>query len=80
MAKGIVYVAKSEIEGLIKIGITQNLKKRMHELETMGYWRQKCEIVFAIEVEDYEAKEDLLHSILERAESEKQNFLQKILS
>ena len=63
MSKGIVYVARSEIEGLIKIGITQNLKKRMHELETMGYWRQKCEIVFAIEVEDYEAKEDLLHSI-----------------
>ena len=54
MAKGIVYVATSEIDGLIKIGSTQNLKKRMHELETDGYKRQKCDIVFAIEVEDYE--------------------------
>ena len=71
MAKGIVYVAKSEIDGLIKIGSTQNLKKRMHELETMGYWRQKCEVVFAIEVEDYQDKEDLLHSIFGKSRAGK---------
>lgn len=74
MAKGIVYVAKSEIEGLIKIGSTQNLKKRMHELETMGYWRQKCEIVFAIEVEEYEDKEDLLHHIFGKSRTGKTEF------
>ncbi|NLL65336.1 MAG: DUF4357 domain-containing protein [Clostridiaceae bacterium] len=74
MAKGIVYVATSEIDGLIKIGSTQNLKKRMHELETDGYKRQKCDIVFAIEVEDYEDKEDLLHSIFGKSRAGKTEF------
>ena len=68
MARGIVYVAKSEIDGLIKIGRTQNLKKRMHELDTAGYYRQRCEIVFAIEVDEYEDKEDLLHSIFGKSQ------------
>lgn len=63
MTKGIIYVTLSEIDGLIKIGRTQNLKKRINELCTTGYMRQKCDVVFAIEVENFVEKEDLLHTI-----------------
>ena len=63
MAKGIVYVTTSEIEGLVKIGKTKNLQNRMKELSTTGYMRQKCDMAYAIEVEDYDEKEGLLHNI-----------------
>ena len=68
MSKGIVYVATSEIDGLIKIGRTHNLKKRMHELQTDGYKCQHCQIEFAIEVEEHEDKEELLHSIFRKCQ------------
>lgn len=74
MAKGIVYVTTSEIDGLVKIGKTQNIKKRMKELSTDGYLRQKCDVIYAIEVEDYEAKEKLLHTIFGKGRAARTEF------
>lgn len=68
MAKGIIYVMKSVVPGLIKIGKTSDFEKRMRELEQNGYRNitglQRC---FAIEVEDYDEKEKLIHTIFEKS-------------
>jgi hypothetical protein len=74
MARGTIYIATSEIDGLIKIGRTQNIMKRKHELETAGYMRQKCDVVFAIELNDYEAKESLLHTLFNNSRAGKSEF------
>ncbi len=66
MAKGIIYVMTSVVSGLIKIGKTgtENFEARMYQLERNGY----CNVVglkrkFAIEVDDYDEKEQLLDEI-----------------
>ena len=74
MEKGIIYVATSEIEGLVKIGRTQNFEKRKKELETQGYYRQRCEMIFAIKVDQYEFKENLLHKIFGKSRAGKTEF------
>ncbi len=68
--KGIIYVMTSAVPGLIKIGKTgtTNFEQRMYNLERNGY----CNItalkrVFAIEVEAYDEKEKLLHTIFEKS-------------
>lgn len=64
MAKGIVYVCSTVIPGLIKIGKTRSDRylERMKELKDNGY--KNCTGLkreFAIEVEDYDAKEVIVH-------------------
>jgi len=54
------------VSGLIKIGQTgsQNYKERMRNLEANGYYNVAgLKQYFAIEVEDYTEKENLLHEI-----------------
>lgn len=68
MAKGIVYVCSTVIPGLIKIGKTRSdrYEERMRELEDNGY--KNCTGLkreFAIEVEDYDAKEVIVHTAFE---------------
>lgn len=70
MAKGIIYVMTTVVDGLVKIGQTagNNFEQRMYNLERHGY----CNITglkryFAIEVSDYEDKEKLLHSLFSRS-------------
>ena len=68
MAKGIVYVCSTVIPGLIKIGKTRTdrYEDRMRELEDNGY--KNCTGLkreFAIEVEDYDAKEVIVHTAFE---------------
>lgn len=70
MAKGILYVITSVVDGLIKIGKTgsSNFESRMYNLEHNGYanvtgFKRK----FAIEVEDYDEKEILLDTIFEKS-------------
>lgn len=68
MAKGIIYTMTTIVPGLIKIGKTKNFESRMYTLEHNGY----CNVTglqrsFAIEVEDYEEKEQLLHTIFEKS-------------
>lgn len=70
MAKGIIYLMETIVPGLVKIGKTgsNNFEQRMYTLEHNGY----ANVVglkrrYAIEVEDYDEKEHLLHDIFSKS-------------
>lgn len=64
--KGIIYVMSTAVEGLIKFGITQSFEARMHQLEHSGYRNvATLKRQFAIEVNDYADKENLLKNLFE---------------
>lgn len=70
MAKGIIYVMSTCIEGLVKIGKTgiNNFEQRMSYIEREGYHRiPVLNREFAIEVDDYDEKELLLHGIFSKS-------------
>lgn len=70
MAKGIIYVMTTAVPGLIKIGKTgsNNFDRRMYNLEHDGYRNVTAlKRAFAIEVEDYDEKESMLHTIFEKS-------------
>ena len=70
MAKGIIYVMNTCVDGLVKIGRTgtNNFEQRMTLLESNGYRRiSVLTREFAIEVEDYEEKEKLLHELFSKS-------------
>lgn len=71
MAKGIIYVMTTVVPGLIKIGKTgcDNFENRMYQLERNGYFNVVgLKRKFAIEVEDYDAKEILLDEIFSKSQ------------
>lgn len=70
MAKGIIYIMETVVPGLIKIGKTasEQFEHRMYNLERNGYnnvvgLRRR----FAIEVDNYDEKEVLLHSLFDKS-------------
>lgn len=70
MARGIIYCMTTIVPGLVKIGKTgsNNFEQRMYQLERNGY----CNVVgltrrFAIEVDDYDKKEVLIHDIFSKS-------------
>ena len=70
MAKGIIYLMSTAVPGLIKIGKTTmaNYSQRMYNLESNGYRNvSSLKRAFAIEVEGYDEKELLLHTIFEKS-------------
>ena len=70
MAKGIIYIMTTVVPGLIKIGKTgiNNFDQRMYNLEHNGYSNVTAlKRHFAIEVEDYDEKEALLHTIFAKS-------------
>ena len=70
MSKGIIYVMRTCVDGLVKIGKTgiDNYEQRMSQLENNGYRRiAVLTREFAIEVEDYDAKEKLLHELFSKS-------------
>ena len=70
MSKGIIYIMTSVVPGLIKIGKTgsSNFEQRMYNLEHDGYRNVTgLKRAFAIEVEDYDDKEAMLHTIFEKS-------------
>lgn len=70
MLKGIIYIMTSAVPGLIKIGKTgsANFESRMYILEHDGYRNVTyLKRAFAIEVDDYDAKEKMLHTIFEKS-------------
>lgn len=70
MAKGIIYLMNTCVDGLVKIGKTgiDNFEQRMTQLENNGYRRiAVLTREFAIEVEDYDAKEKLLHELFSKS-------------
>lgn len=67
--KGIVYIITTTVSGLIKIGKAgmKNYKERMRFLEANGYHNVTgLKRFFAIELEDYDDKESLLHEIFSK--------------
>lgn len=71
MAKGIIYLTSTVVDGLIKTGKCQSdqYDSRMYQLEHNGY----CNVAglkrqFAIKVDDYNAKEVLLHTIFKKSQ------------
>lgn len=69
MSKGILYITKTAVSGLIKIGSceTKQYQERMRFLERNGY----CNVTglkrfFAIEVDNYKAKEKLLQTVFDK--------------
>ena len=71
MARGILYVMDTVVDGLVKIGKTgkENFNNRMRQLENNGYYNVVgLKRRFAIEVDDYDEKEALLHTIFERSQ------------
>lgn len=69
MSKGIVYVMTTAVSGLIKIGKTgsNNYQERMRFLEANGYSNVAgLKRFFAIELEDYDDKESLIHEIFSK--------------
>ena len=70
MSKGIIYLMTSVVSGLIKIGKTgsSNFEQRMYNLEHDGYRNVTgLKRAFAIEVDDYDDKETMLHTIFEKS-------------
>lgn len=68
MAKGIIYIMVSAVNGLIKIGKTTDFESRMRFIENNGYYNVvgfKRE--FAIEVDNYDEKEKLIHSLFNKS-------------
>ena len=64
--KGVIYIMKCiSLPGLIKIGKTETkqFESRMRGLEKDGYRHEMLQREFAIEVDDFDAKEKLLHKI-----------------
>lgn len=71
MSKGIIYLMTTAVPGLVKIGKTgsNNFIQRMYDLEHNGYRNVTAlKREFAIEVDDYDEKEKLLHNIFEKSQ------------
>ncbi len=69
MTKGIIYIMTTAVSGLLKIGQTgtNNYQERMRFLESNGYYNVSgLKRFFAIEVEDYQDKENLLHDVFSK--------------
>jgi hypothetical protein len=69
MTKGIIYLMTTAVSGLVKIGKTgtNNYPERMRFLEANGYYNVAgLKRYFAIEVEDYDDKESLLHEMFSK--------------
>ena len=70
MKNGVIYIMTSVVPGLIKIGKTKtdNFEQRMYNLEHDGYRNVTgLKRKFAIEVDNYDDKELLLHTIFEKS-------------
>ena len=71
MPKGIIYIMSTAVPGLVKIGKTRSdcFEQRMYDLEHNGYRNVTAlKRAFAIEVEDYDDKEKMLHTIFEKSQ------------
>ena len=70
MARGVIYCMTTIVPGLVKIGKTRTdqFEQRMYQLENNGYRNiVGLKRRFAIEVEDYDEKEVLLHDIFSKS-------------
>ena len=64
MAKSIIYVMITSVDGLIKIGKTQQYENRMTILEQNRHWNVSgLHRFYAVEVNYYEEKEKLIRTV-----------------
>lgn len=71
MSKGVIYITTTSVTGLIKIGKTrtEQFESRMTTLEQNGYWNVNgLKRYFAVEVDDYDEKERLLHTVFSKSQ------------
>lgn len=69
MNKGIIYICTTSVEGLIKIGRTDNFNARMNILEQNSYWNVSgLKRFYAVRVDDYIEKEKLIHTIFSKSQ------------
>lgn len=71
MSRGIIYITTTSVTGLIKVGKTQTnqFESRMTILEQNGYWNVNgLKRFFAVEVDDYDEKEKLLHTVFSKSQ------------
>lgn len=69
MATGVIYIMTTAVSGLIKIGRagSENYPERMRFLEANGYYNVSgLKRFFAMELDDYTEKEQLLHEIFSK--------------
>ncbi len=72
MARGVIYAMSTAVPGLVKIGKTASnqFENRMYHLERNGYYNVAgLQRQFAIEVEKYDEKENLLDDIFSKGPS-----------
>lgn len=68
MAKGVIYICSTVVDGLIKIGKTSDFESRMKLLESNGYRNVTgLKREFAIEVENYDALELLIQRLFSKS-------------
>ncbi|WP_148081165.1 GIY-YIG nuclease family protein, partial [Neisseria meningitidis] len=70
---GIVYLMKTVIKGVYKIGISDvsNFEGRMRHLENNGYANVAgLERILAVKTDNYKEKENLLHEIFSKSRTE----------
>ena len=66
---GVIYIMTTSVKGLIKIGKTDDFKKRMLWLEQNGYWNVAgLHPFYAVNVKDYDEKEKLIHTIFSKSQ------------
>lgn len=70
MAKGVLYIMTSSIDGVIKIGKTRKdqYEERMRKLEIDGYRTLAMYRYFASYVSDFDEKEILIHKIFDKSQ------------
>lgn len=69
MGAGIIYVTTTAVDGLIKIGVTDNFERRMYQLEGNGYKNVTgLKRYFAIKTKNYQEKETLIHTIFSKSQ------------
>lgn len=70
MSRGIIYAMTTVVPGIVKIGKTgsEQFERRMYNLEHNGYFNVVgLKRAFAIEVEDYDEKEELIHELISKS-------------
>lgn len=66
---GVIYIMTTAVEGLIKIGKTNNFEERMRYLEQNGYWNVSgLQRFYAVRVQNYDDKERLIHTIFSKSQ------------
>lgn len=66
---GIIYIMTTSVNGLIKIGKTDNFKARMTNLMQNGYWNVSgLQPYYAVKVKNYDEKEKLIHTIFSKSQ------------